>query len=311
MRLILHHHHLDIDRKAATRLPDDTVAFLCFEDFSVGPLGDWHDRALFEKRRAAFWRTTELLTLPDGKQMAYFVWHQSLPRIDLVEMVKSGVAVDDIPMPRELHDLIPEATRIEIWHDGTVRGHVFLWYMAAVLKDLSIDAKIISTCRFEDHLRTKRSGRFWSDMLTDAPDREIAALQWSDTDRSLALQYWTALTKLPEPVDLELMNGAEPTVKEAFDILAKRHLNGTSQLTNLQQRLLNAARSDWRKMARTIGDAMVAGIDENDPVGDFVLQAELHAMARMTPPLVDIEGEGAMRFCRVRLTSQGEAMKAY
>jgi hypothetical protein len=43
------------------------------------------------------------------------------------------------------------------------------------------------------------------------------------------------------------------------------------------------------------------GLDENDLVGHTVLQAEL------TPPLVEIDGTGEMRFCQIRLSPEGEA----
>jgi hypothetical protein len=36
-----------------------------------------------------------------------------------------------------------------------------------------------------------------------------------------------------------------------------------------------------------------------------VLQAELEKMARIDPPLIEIDGNGAMRFCQVRLTPEG------
>jgi hypothetical protein len=58
-------------------------------------------------------------------------------------------------------------------------------------------------------------------------------------------------------------------------------------------------------MTRIVGDGMVAGWDENDRVGDGVLQAELEKMARIDPPLIEIDGNGAMRFCQVRLTPEG------
>ena len=305
MRLILHQRNLDIDRDATPELSDGTFAFICFEDFSVGPLGDWKDRAKFNESRAEFWRKTELLTLPDGSQMDYFIWNQTLPRYDLVEMAQSGVLAEDIPIPHELHELIPTAKSIEIWQDATVGGQVFLWYTVAALRDFQIGPNHVSVCMLLDRLQKKQPPKFWSDMLLDRPDRAVAAAPLSEREWALALKYWDALTKLPEVVDPKLLQGAERPVRDAFLTLSKRHPSEVSGLTNIQERLLHSTRHDWQKMARTIGDAMVAGFQANDPVGDLVLQAELNEMARMTPPLVEIDGEGAMRFCRVRLTPFG------
>jgi hypothetical protein len=307
VRLILHHAHLDIDRIARRALPDDTLGFMCIDDFSVGPLSQWHDGPRFYEDRSAFWRKTELLSLPDGSQMDYSVWHQTLPRHDLVEMVQSGIAAEDIPMPQDWQELVPTAKRIEVWHDGTVRGQVFLWYTVAALNDLQTGSRSVSICNLPDRSQERQSPKFWSDMLWDRPDRVVPASPLSESEQAQALRYWDALTRLPEPVEPSLLRGAEKVVTDTFLTLSERHPSRDSGLTNIQARLLRSTRHDWQKMAMTIGDAMVAGIQNGDPVGDMVLQAELNEMARMTPPLVEIEGKGAMRFCRVRLTAFGEA----
>ncbi len=62
-------------------------------------------------------------------------------------------------------------------------------------------------------------------------------------------------------------------------------------------------------MARVIGDAMGSGWDEGDHVGDSILKAELENMSRLLPPLIEVNGTGAMRNCEVRLTEIGENMQ--
>lgn len=97
-------------------LPDGTYFFVCFEDFSLGPVKDWNDQPKFNQQRAEFWKTTQRLDLPDGSKMDYLVWLQALPRYDLVELIQSGVSFEDMPRTYEFAELIYEATTIEIWH---------------------------------------------------------------------------------------------------------------------------------------------------------------------------------------------------
>ena len=305
MRIILHHGPLGTNTKRLPKLPDETFVFVCIEDFSVGPLSDWQDRAKFQESRSDFWQRTELLTLPDGSKNQYFVWHQSLPRFDLVEMMKGGIAVEDIPMPQNLNELIPTAKTVEIWYDLTVRGHVFLWHTVAALQDYRIDPKLVAACVLSDHPK-EEPRKFWSGMLLDKVDRAIPAIRIPEREWRLALRYWDALTKLPRPVEQTLIQGAEEPVRKVLATISRRHPIEALGLSNIQERLLRSTRREWQKMAMTIGNAMVAGYEEHDPVGDFVLQFELSEMARMTPPLVEVDGEGAMQFCRVRLTSHGE-----
>ena len=306
MRLILHHGHFAIDPTDIPELDDDTYAFICFEDFTVGPLSDWNDRTRFDDTRAAFWQKTQRLTLPDGDQMDYFIWHQTLPRCDLVDMIQSGIAAEDIPLPQDWSECIAQAKSIEIWHDLTVRGQVFLWYTVAALQDFQIDPSCISTCALPEGTP---SPEFWSDMVLDRPSRAVPMVELSAKVKAQALQYWDALTRLPTPVNAALLRDAPDPVRHAFVTLSERQPNAETGLTNIQARVLRCAPRDWQKMARVISNAMIASMDADDPVGDAVLQFELTQMAQMTPPLVEIDGEGAMRFCQVRLTDDGDAKR--
>ncbi len=88
MRIILSQSHFQLAKPP--QLPDETVVFVCMEDFSVGPLDSWDDPLQFQRNRSGFWKSTPLFDLPDGSKMDYFVWHQTLPRCDLVEALKSN-----------------------------------------------------------------------------------------------------------------------------------------------------------------------------------------------------------------------------
>jgi hypothetical protein len=251
-----------------------------------------------------------MLGPPDGSKMHYVVWQQDLPRYDLVESIKSGVSFEEMPRTYEFAELIYKATTIEIWHDFSVRGCVFRWYVVAALHSIGIQPERVSTCVLPDLIRERQSAGFWSDMLLDKPRRAVPAAPISTSDWDLALQYWTALTAMPNPVEKDLLQQADKPSRDALAALSARFPDPATGLTNIQGRLLRSASDDWRKMARVVGDAMGVGWEENDPIGDSFLHAELIKMARMNPPLLKIEGEGAMRYCRVRLTHLGETTRA-
>ena len=303
MRIILWHRHLDIAQ--TPKLPDETIVFACYEDFTVGPLHDWNNQSEFRRHRSDYWQKTSTLDLPDGTKMDYLVWLQALPRHDLVELLQRGVSFDDIPETHEFDDLAHKATSIEIWCDRTPSSNLLLWYLCAALEDLKLDPSCVSICIIPNTLREKRTKKFWSNVLLDASDRASPAIPLSAADRRLMSRYWNAATELPKPIDPALVQDAEPHIVDTFAVLMNRHPDSETGLTNLQARLLRSTTEDWRKMARIVGDAMGLGWDENDDVGDGVLQAELKEMARMVPPLVEIDGTGAMRFCHVRLTTDG------
>lgn len=91
--------------------------------------------------------------------------------------------------------------------------------------------------------------------------------------------------------------------------LAYPFFKAPRHLPELQLRLLDATRSDWLAMARPIAEAMAESSILGDPVGDGILRHALEQMACLTPALIEIEGSGAMRFCKVRLTHAGETLK--
>lgn len=307
MRLVLYQNLLDI--KKPPLLPENTFVFSYFEDFSVGPLGNWNDQTKFSQDRAEFWRKITHLDLPDGSKMDYFVWLQALPQHDLMELVQNGVTLEDFPETYELDARAPKSTAIEIWGDLTVRGSVFRWYVIAALAKIGIDRKLVSFCNIPNTWSKEPEPKFWNDMLLDAPTRRIVPVPASTQDWEFIVKCWEALTNLPGPIDQALKQCANNTTLRAFETVAQRYPSPETGLTNLQARLLNAAQTKWHQMVRIVSDAMIAGYAEDDPVGHEVLQAELEGMSRMTPPLVEIDGSGAMRFCKVRLSPHGETAR--
>lgn len=304
MRLILCHRHMSI-RQPPPRLPEGTVVFTFFEDFSVGPIADWTERPAFDRQRAAFWRDVRALDLPDGSTAEYFVWYQALPRIDLVKAIESGLSFDDLPPIYDRDGLLDRAEIIEIWHDQSVAGLLFRWFTLADLQQAGVSRDRVRACVLPDEFRAPLADGTIAKMLLDQPDRPVPKRPVSPDDLDMALACWDARVRLPTPT--AMLPGADALVARVFEILAARHPNPVTGLGNIETRLLASASQDWRKMARVVGEAMASGIDAGDPVGDGVLQHILHQMAQHSPPLVRIDGEGALRNCRVQLTEAGAA----
>jgi hypothetical protein len=201
------------------QLPDETFVFVCMEDFSVGPLLGWKEPAEFQRNRSDYWQATSLLNLPDGSKADYFVWHQTLPRCDLVEALKSGMSLDDLPEPLQLEQVAANATSIEIWSDRSVQGYVFLWYLSIALEGMGVDRNTVSLCGFHDDVFSKRPQKFWSDMLLDRTERSIPAVLLNPSDWQLLVDCWNAITILPQRIDPSLMARVDENALHAFEVL--------------------------------------------------------------------------------------------
>ena len=171
MRLILLNHSRHFS--TLDNLPDDLVAFYCFEDFSVGPLSDWPNPANFAKQRADFWQTTPQLDLPDGSQMDYFVWDQVLPHLDVSQFATTPER--DWPAFHEFETSAPMAVDIEIWSGNGARQHLWFWYAVAELARLGIDMERVSHCKIDDDVLYEINPKNWSKMLRGDPDRLFPA----------------------------------------------------------------------------------------------------------------------------------------
>lgn len=303
MRLILCYRGQNPGRSHKT--PDGTFVFQCMEEFSVGPLQDWHDPEQFNIARETYWHKTSMFDLPDGSKMDPFVWMQTLPECDLVALVQSGVSINDIPEPHDFDDLIPIADTIEIWTEPSVQGQLFLWHLIALMNRMGIAPAKVLLCEFPKDWAQRQAPQFWPKMLSDAPRRSVPARAITSSTWEQTCAYWNAIINLPQRFDPELLGGADDQTLNIFRILGGRHPNAETGLTNLQTRLLKSTKTDRAKMAYVIANAMAAGMDENDLVGDYTLQAELEEMSRANDPLVAIEGTGSMHHCEVRLTSHG------
>ncbi len=204
MRLILCNSHIELAE--LPDLPDETFVFLCFEDFSVGPLAEWKDPEKFQEERAEFWDNTPSLDLPDGSKMDYFVWLQILPRYDLVELHQKGVDLSMVPEPYEFDDLAHQASTIEVWGDFSARECIWRWYLSALLPRIGVDQNRVSFRFFPKGMRNKEGQDYWSDLLLNAESTRIPAVRLSPSEWCKMQRYWEAVVKLPnspDPVDPE------------------------------------------------------------------------------------------------------------
>lgn len=307
MRIILTRGPLG--RDDPPELPADTHVFLAWEDFSVGPLDAWGDWDKFCAQRAEYHRQLDKYYGVSQDSFLYAQWIRILPRFDLVELHNSGVDVSDIQPPPDLDEISTQATTVELWCDDTVQGQVIVWGLAAVSEKMGIDRDLISICWISDWRGKKTIKGFWNDMLLDTPERKIKPERPSAKQWEVWAQLWDVVVGKRDLAAVEV-NNLDEMSRHAMDVIAGRNAQDADGLSNVHRRLLRSARADWTKMARTVSEAMFDGWNEKDGVGDICLQFELWKMAGASTPLIEIKGEGAMRFCEVRLTPEGRKQQA-
>ena len=238
--------------------------------------------------------------------MPYFVWMQILPKFDLVEVNKNGIEINDETLPLEFDDAAPVATEIEIWRDQSVNGVIFQWYLSALLPLMGVDLSNVSICQFPQANSDKFTEKFWSEMLYDMPNRDFPARALSLSDWQEMLRCWEAIANLPDPIDASLLKTSDKQTLQAFEVMKGRLPDALTGLNNIQARILQATSADWKKMVRSISDAMIAGRNSNDNVPLNTLEATLNEMAKQPQPLIEKKGSGPMRNCEVRLTPLGQ-----
>ena len=285
--------------------PPETYGFYCAEDFTVGPRAHWGEPERFRAERAEYWARSDAYGPPDGAERIYYVWNQFAPHISLEDYV-ALIETEQDPAFHDAEDLFPLAESIEIWVDPSVHAQTCLWFSLAEFGRRGVAREKFRLCRFA-RAGANCSDAEWAALLSDAPDRPLPAEPITEAEWQRAQALWQAVTALPRRPDPALLHDAGTA--QCFARLAGRFADPLTGLNALQRRLLRGTHPDWRHMARVVGDAMAAGYRQGDPVGDAVLKFELEAMATLTPPPVEIDGTGAMRFCKLRLTEAGEALR--
>ncbi|MEP5761565.1 MAG: hypothetical protein ABJ327_20085 [Litoreibacter sp.] len=307
MRLILCDRYLDIAKKVDA--PDDTFVFTCCEDFSVGSIQDWNAPTKFHQARSElWWKETNWAEV----EIDYRVWLQVLPNQERMTQelaAKTERGEIELQEPYKFEDLAPKADQIELWADASVRSSVWRWYMVATLERMGVDLSRVFVSNISEDGFREHKKRFWTRLVNNAEDRAFPADQLSQAQLENMIQYWEAAVSLPTPINPEFAASFDESTRHVFNILSARHPDPETRLSNIEARLLKGARSEWKKMAYVVANAMGKGWDDNDSVGHSHLQIVLKDMALKQPALVEIKGQGEMRFCDVRLTSLGQMLQ--
>lgn len=300
MRMILQNGRLGA--RQFQGLPTDLFGFFNADDYASGPLADWPDPRAFVAARAGHLEKIGALDLPDGSLIDYTTWAQFLPWYDWrVEDPRV-----EWPHFREFDAVIGSAKDIEIWVDETrLSGRLFFWSTCAALAREGIGPGRVRVCRFPRFGSDIKERTFWEPLYLDQPGRAYPAEAIPEADWTQRIALWEAICALPAAPSAEVLACAA----DDFALMQGRFPDAEG-MNNIRWRLLRVTPEDWRKMARVVGDAMCAGWDVGDDVRDIGLKHELEAMAQLPEPLVEVKGQGAMRFCEVRLTQAGRALQA-
>lgn len=294
-------------------LPADLRIFHSTETLTVGPLAGWDDPASFWQARRSFWRSTPVFDMPDGEKWDAEPWIPINPQASrfLLELVKKGPPIeDDWPFaePEPMEEVVQQADTIEVWSSSSADETLGLWRLLEDVSRLRSDPAALRIRSFKKQLRTFEDQALWLQLIGGRQDCPVPARLVSPEEQEKMRSLGRAAAGLPQN-----WPGAwrtDPDAAGVFSVLRGRIPDPATGLTNIRSRLLSAAQSRWMKMTRVVGDAMVKGWDDADQLNVGILQMELEAMAQLELPLVEITGQGAMRHCEVRLTEQGNVLKA-
>lgn len=275
--------------KAFGDIAQDSFVYVSMEDYTVGPLSGWPDLAAFRASRAAYFETIQDRRLPDGRMIEYFEWVAVVPE----HKPKDYDSLFD-------NALLPEAQRIEIWYGGSVRDTLCLWHLLATFALLGITCRRIFTRALSD--RTVDQAFLAKTRVHASPARPLAR---PDFDRMR--ENWTAVTAFVETGGHQ-MPDLDSSLGRVLSLLKTRFVDTETGLNRLHERLILSARADWIKMGRVIAETMALGYAEDDPVADWVLQAELAKLQSMRPVLALIDGD-EMWNSKVRLTPEGDRLR--
>ena len=283
--------------KAFGDIAQDSFVYVSMEDYTVGPLSRWPDLAAFRASRAAYFETIQDRRLPDGRMMEYFEWVAVVPEHKPEDY---DSLFDNALLPDAPEVVLPEAQRIEIWHGGSVRDTLCLWHLLATFALLGITRRRIFTRALSD--RTVDQAFLEKTRIDVSPARPLAR-----TDFDRMRENWTAVTAFVETSGHQ-MPDSDSSLGRVLSLLKTRFVDTETGLNRLHERLILSARVDWMKMGRVIAETMALGYAGDDPVGDWVLRAELAKLQSMTPVLALIDGD-EMWNSKVRLTPEGDRLR--
>ena len=192
--------------------------------------------------------------LPDGTHMPYQDYLCVSPHYSMEELI--GMSDDAVPEILAPKDVLGRAASIELWVGHSVKAELWFWQVLSDLTAMAVDPGRVFFSRIDDDV-------FWDEgrsaaMFDDGADGQaIPKADWA-----AALTAWDAVTS--GALDWISVNN------QVFEVLAGRRMDPLTGLNNIRRRLLAAARPEWMKMARVVGEAMAAGYDMRDDAGDTV-----------------------------------------
>ena len=180
---------------------------------------------------------------------------------------------------------------------GGARDLIFLTFARALLVRLGLDDARLRIAR----LTPPRPHAGLTFALTEKPETVAPVRLDPDLATDLA-RTWAFLTGAASTPP------ADPALRHALDIVQSRHPVPPGSLDVFEARVLAAVGETFTRAVRPIADALVAGYDLGDPVGELVLFAALKRLG--TRGLVELEGSGStLRDTRARLTPAGRAAR--
>ena len=280
--------------------PDGVEIFRSLDDPSVGPWTGWPDVDAVARTRAEWRLSISRDPVMDDWTAEYLLdpWACVHPRFP----TETLIADPDMRIP-DAATALSEADAVEVWRHDSPHGLVWLWHVVAWIGARGGLTPTLSALALPES--EAATDALWHSGLAGDADHAARLERLDRQAQDRMRRLWEAAIALPAPPDPDLL--AEPGAQQAFDILAGRRPDPRTGLSTLRLRLLAATRPDWTRMALVIGQTMARSLEDGDWVGDVWLQSELEEMARLDPPLVEIEGTGAMRDCKVRRTASGTA----
>lgn len=272
------------------------VVYQSLDDLTVGPVDAWPDRRAFERAREQFWLS--VLYAPLAGEDAPGLWTPLYPNVPFQEWPE--LTEDEEARWEALEDVdttLGAAEALEVWHDDTVQGIVFLAFAVADLKARAIGVPLRIRC-LPTKSKPEEAERWIAAALADPGGGEGL----SEGEATRLVRLWEARCALPAKPTFEM----ESDWQHAFAVLAARYPEPETGLSALERTLLGQVPDVWGKMALIVAKTMALRFDLGDRIGDRVLHDALERMALRARPLVEVRGDGIeMRFREARLTQAG------
>ncbi|WP_133840782.1 DUF1835 domain-containing protein [Pelagimonas phthalicica] len=258
----------------------DLNVFCFLDDLSTGPVSKWDKARGFAEQRHTHWAALWGEEL-DMEVEFTGLWATPFPVFRLEEL--SNVSEADLPEIPEFEEAVTRAERVSIWFDDSVQSQIWRHFAVMELQRLGVDKRRVFQRRFDVFEIMSLQKRAFRSAISEAVVTKLE----HRVDVARSTELWQARVSLPTWIEGIAL---EPEMEKVFRTICGRFPDAQTGLSNLQARVLCEIGEVWIPMARPVGNAMAAGLEENDHVGDMVLKAELVQMANHPTALVQITG---------------------